>query len=142
MAPAARQGADQPDNPDNEPGARRAPIPDFEFSVLIRHPSNKFITPSSSKGILRLFTSMSGRLYFIQQFSVILEMNRCLANLSTHDDEMHETLASEHVIAFLGDTLQFSFAFLHGIYTKPTDEKARIEKEKVGRGLHHGERRN
>merc|ERR1712023_332788 len=79
-----------------------------------------FVTRS---GMLRLFTNLSGRLYFIEQFSVILEMNRCLANLTTHQKEMHHMLDTEHVVAFLADTLQFAFTFLNGIYTKPESEK-------------------
>ena len=80
-------------------------------------------------GMLRLFTNLAGRLYFVEQFSVILEMCRCLANLTSHQTEMHKHLNSEHVIAFTSDTLQFSFSFLHGIYTRPADEKQRRDKK-------------
>lgn len=81
-------------------------------------------------GMLRLFTGVTSRLYFVEQFEVILEMNRVLANLTVHVDEMHELLNSEHVIAFLSDTLQYSYTFLFGIYTKPVDEKAKQEKKR------------
>ncbi|CAD7957194.1 unnamed protein product [Amoebophrya sp. A120] len=81
-------------------------------------------------GMLRLFTNLAGRLYFVEQFQVILEMNRALANLTTHFQEMHRLLNSEHVIAFLADTLQYSYTFLHGVFTKPADEKAKRDKKR------------
>ena len=57
-------------------------------------------------------------------------MNRCSANLSVLKAEMHQFLNSENVAGFLSDTLQCTFSFLHGIYTRPAEkQKALLVKE-------------